>query len=45
MLFRSRYADRFRDYRLNADKLKGYGIDFGTVEEDLDRCLKDFGWR
>ena len=40
-----RYADRFRDYRLNADKLKGYSIDFGTVEEDLDRCLKDFGWR
>ena len=40
-----RYADRFRDYRLDASKLKSFGIDCGTVEEDLDRCLKDFGWR
>lgn len=40
-----RYADRFRDYRLDASKLKAHGIDCGTVEEDLARCLKDFGWK
>ena len=40
-----RYADRFRDYRLDSSKLKSFGIDCGTVEADLDRCLKDFGWR
>ncbi|MBO7703575.1 MAG: sugar nucleotide-binding protein [Solobacterium sp.] len=40
-----RYADRFRDYRLDGSKLKEYGIDLGTMEEDVDRCLKDFGWR
>lgn len=39
-----RYADRFRDYRLNADKCKQFGIDFGTFEENVDACLKDFGW-
>lgn len=39
-----RYADRFRDYRLNTDRLKAYGIDFGTFEENVDACLKDFGW-
>ena len=39
-----RYADRFRDYRLNTDKLKAHGIDFGTFEENVDACLKDFGW-
>ncbi len=39
-----RYADRFRDYRLNANKCKQYGIDFGTFEENVDACLKDYGW-
>ena len=41
---RDRYADRFRDYRLDHSRLKAHGIDLGTVEEDLERCLKDFGW-
>ena len=41
----ARYADRFRDYRLDPSKLKSFGIDFGTMEENLDRCLSDFGWR
>ena len=40
-----RYADRFRDYRLSGEKLKDFGLDFGTVEEDLDRCLREFGRR
>ncbi len=40
-----RYADRFRDYRLDNTKLKEHGIDLGTMEEDLERCLKDFGWK
>ena len=39
-----RYADRFRDYRLDTQKLKAHGIDFGTFEENVDACLKDFGW-
>ena len=39
-----RYADRFRDYRLHTDKLKAHGIDFGSFEENVDACLKDFGW-
>jgi dTDP-4-dehydrorhamnose reductase len=39
-----RYADRFRDYRLDGSKLRDFGLDFGTMEEDLARCLKDFGW-
>ena len=40
-----RYADRFRDYRLDGSKLKSLGMDFGTMEEDLSRCLKEFGWK
>ncbi|MBQ9328505.1 MAG: sugar nucleotide-binding protein [Solobacterium sp.] len=40
-----RYADRFRDYRLDGSKLKRYGIDFGTMEDDLERCLREFGWK
>lgn len=39
-----RYADRFRDYRLDASKLESYGITFGTFEENVQECLKDFGW-
>ena len=40
-----RYADRFRDYRLDSSKLKANGIDCGLMEEDLERCLRDFGWK
>ena len=30
-----RYEDRFRDYRLDASKLAGYGITFGTFKENM----------
>jgi hypothetical protein len=39
-----RYADRFRDFRLDASKAIGAGISLGTFEEDVCRCLADFGW-
>ncbi|MCF0111026.1 MAG: sugar nucleotide-binding protein [Erysipelotrichaceae bacterium] len=39
-----RYADRFRDYTMDNSKLASYGITFGTFEEDVDECLRDFGW-
>lgn len=39
-----RYADRFRDYRLDNSKIKSQGIQLGTFEEDVEECLKDFGW-
>lgn len=39
-----RYADRFRDYRLDPTKLNNLGITFGSFEENIDDCLKDFGW-
>lgn len=39
-----RYAERFRDYRLDASKLEEYGIHFYTFEENLDELLNDFGW-
>lgn len=39
-----RYADRFRDYRLDSTKLKEHGIDLGTFEENIEACLKDYGW-
>lgn len=38
------YADRPRDFRLASDKIQAAGIKLGTFEEDLDRCLADFGW-
>lgn len=38
-----RYAERPRDYRLDGSKLAGLGIDLGTMEEDLERCLIGFG--
>ncbi len=41
---KERYADRFRDYRLDATKLSEYGITFGTFEENVAEVLKDFGW-
>jgi len=39
-----RYADRFRDFRLDNRKAVAAGIQLGTFEEDVDRCLADFGW-
>ena len=39
-----RYADRFRDFRLDASKIERAGIKLGTFEQDVDRCLADFGW-
>lgn len=42
---RDRYADRFRDYRLNADKAATYGITFGTFEDNVADLLKDFNWK
>lgn len=39
-----RYADRFRDFRLDATKAREAGIELGTFEEDVERCLKDFGY-
>ena len=41
---KDRYADRFRDYRLDNSKLASYGITFGTFEENVQEALKDFGW-
>ena len=38
-----RYADRFRDFRLDTSKARAAGIELGTFEDDLDRCLADFG--
>ena len=40
-----RYEDRFRDYRLDASKLAGYGITFGTFKENVDELLSDFNWK
>lgn len=39
-----RYQDRFRDYRLSNEKIKSKGIKLQTFEEDVEECLKDFGW-
>lgn len=39
-----RYADRFRDYRLDNTKIKSQGIQLGTFEDDVEACLKDYGW-
>ena len=39
-----RYADRFRDFRLDASKARAAGIELGTFEQDVDLCLHDFGW-
>ena len=40
-----RYADRFRDYRLDSSKIQSYGIQLATFEEDIESLLKDFGWK
>jgi dTDP-4-dehydrorhamnose reductase len=39
-----RYADRFRDFRLDAHKAQDAGIELGAFAEDVDLCLADFGW-
>jgi dTDP-4-dehydrorhamnose reductase len=39
-----RYADRFRDFRLDAGKARAAGLELGTFESDVERCLTDFGW-
>ena len=39
-----RYADRFRDYRLDNKKLASFGITFGTFDDNVEDALKDFGW-
>ena len=39
-----RYKDRFRDYRLDNTKIKEHGIVLTNFEEDVEACLKDFGW-
>lgn len=40
-----RYADRFRDYRLDCQKIKNQGIVLTTFEDDVAQCLKDYGWK
>lgn len=39
-----RYKDRFRDYRLDNEKIRNAGIKLTTFEEDVKQCLNDFGW-
>ncbi|NBK97261.1 MAG: NAD-dependent epimerase/dehydratase family protein [Erysipelotrichia bacterium] len=39
-----RYADRFRDYRLDNHKIVSQGIKLQTFEENVEECLKDYGW-
>lgn len=41
---KERYADRFRDFRLDNTKTAAAGIELGTLESDVERCLADFGW-
>ena len=40
-----RYKERFRDYRMDASKIQQYGIELRSFEEDLEICLRDFGWK
>lgn len=42
---KERYTDRFRDYRLDHQKLIQNGIQFGSFEEDILDILSDFGWK
>lgn len=39
---KDRYADRFRDYRLDSKKLEEFGIYFGDFKTDVKEVLKDF---
>ncbi|MCH3942220.1 MAG: sugar nucleotide-binding protein [Atopobiaceae bacterium] len=38
------YAERPRDFRLASDKIEAAGIGLGTFADDVDLCLRDFGW-
>ena len=40
-----RYADRFRDYRLDASKAASHGLHFGTFDENVAEVLRDFNWK
>lgn len=40
---RERYADRFRDFRLDGSKARALGVPLTSFEEDVDTCLRDFG--
>ncbi|MBO0452317.1 SDR family oxidoreductase [Candidatus Enterococcus murrayae] len=40
----SRYADRFRNLRLATNKIESHGINGSTFENDVHKCLSDFGW-
>ncbi len=42
---KDRYADRFRDFRLSNAKALEAGLTLATFEQDVDRCLTDFGWK
>lgn len=37
------YAERPRDFRLDGSKARELGISLGTFEEDVEKCLRDFG--
>lgn len=39
-----RYAERPRDFRLDGSKAKAAGFGLATFEEDVQRCLSDFGY-
>jgi dTDP-4-dehydrorhamnose reductase len=39
-----RYKDRFRDYRLDSQKLTDHGIFFGKFEDNVAELLGDFKW-
>lgn len=39
-----RYADSFRDLRLDTTKIQQKGISIFSFEEDIDICLKEFNW-
>lgn len=40
---REAYAERPRDFRLASEKIEQAGICFGTFEQNVDACLRDFG--
>lgn len=37
------YAERPRDFRLDGSKARQLGVSLGTFEEDVEKCLRDFG--
>lgn len=41
---KDRYADRFRDYRLDSKKIEKFGIYFGDFETDVKEVLEDFSF-